>query len=115
MHGGLGVICGVAVDVDVGTHVVRSDEQDVLPGRKGRVGKAKEKKGGHSFQDHLSFFVLERTLLDRVRCIRDKSLTDNLDSIIYRVATDVLEYTLKYTFGKRILDKTRVQEKPWLA
>ena len=42
VHGGLGVICGVAVDVDVGAHVVRSNEQNVLSGRKGRVGKAKE-------------------------------------------------------------------------
>ena len=41
------------------------------------------------------------------------SLTTWIQS--YTVATDVLEYTLKYTFGKRILDKTRVQEKPWLA
>ena len=115
MHGGLGVICGVAVDVDVGTHVVRSNEQNVLPSRKGRVGKAKEKKGGHSFQDHLSFLVLERTLLwtgfgaSEIKV----SLTTWIQS--YTVATDVLEYTLKYTFGKRILDKTRVQEKPWLA
>ena len=84
VHGGLGVICGVAVDVDVGTHVVRSNEQDVLPGRKGRVGKAKEKKGGHSFQDHLSFFVLERTLLwTGLGASEIKVRTDNLDSIIY--------------------------------
>ena len=60
--------------------------------------------------------MLERTLLwTGFGASEIKVRTDNLDLIIYRVATDVLEYTLKYTFGKKILDKTRVQEKPWLA
>ena len=85
-------------------------------GQKRKSWESQREEGWTQFSGSSLFLrVIENTALDRVRCIRDKSLTDNLDSIIYRVATDVLEYTLKYTFGKRILDKTRVQEKPWLA